>query len=223
MMKKIVTLVLLTLMLQVSFAQEREEKKGNDDIQTIFSDRNLKFSGGFIAPEVKVGNIYDENGVFIGGHMGATFNDRFSVGLGGYGLTAKSSFNYDFDGTGPEPLRNVRIGMGYGGLALEYAFFSKKAIHFTIPVLVGAGGFVFYEETDDFWNEFNEYESTAAFFLEPGINLELNLFKHFRFNVGASYRLVQGTSLDNNGLGAVVSDEDLSDFVINASLKFVFF
>lgn len=222
-MKKIFALLLLTLIVQVGFAQEQEEKKEKDDIQTIFSDQNLKFSGGFIAPEIKYGPIYDNNGFFVGGRMGAIFNDRFSVGLGGYGLTAKSSFYHDFDGAGPEPIRNVRIGMGYGGLALEYAFFSKKAIHFTVPVLVGAGGFVFYEGTDDFWDEFNEYESTAAFFLEPGVNLELNLFKHFRFNVGASYRLVQGTSLDNNGLGAVVSDADLSDFVFNASLKFGFF
>ncbi len=222
-MKKIFTLLLLALMVQVSFAQEKKEEKEKNDIQTIFSDHNLKFSGGFIAPELKVGNVYDDNGFFVGGRMGAIFNDRFSVGLGGYGLTAKSSFNYDFDLAGPEPLRNVRIGMGYGGLALEYAFFSKKSIHFTVPVLVGAGGFVFYEGTEDFWDEFNEFESTAAFFLEPGVNLELNLFKHFRFNVGASYRLVQGTSLDENGLGRVVSDEDLSDFVINASLKFGFF
>ncbi|MDY6800349.1 MAG: hypothetical protein SVU94_03900, partial [Bacteroidota bacterium] len=175
MMKKFFTLVLLTLMVQVSFAQENNEKNGNDDIQTIFSDKNLKFSGGFTAPELKVGNIYDDNGILFGGRMGAIFNDRFTVGLGGYGLTAKSSFNYDFDGDGPEPLRNVCIGMGYGGLALEYAFFSKKAIHFTVPVLVGAGGFVFYEGTGDFWDEFYEYESTAAFILEPGINLELNL------------------------------------------------
>jgi len=222
-MKFFFTLVLLALMVQVSFAQENNEKNGNDDIQTIFSDQNLKFSGGFIAPEIKVGYMNDDNGVFVGGRMGAIFNDRFSIGLGGYGLTAKSSFNYDFDGEGPEPIRNVRIGMGYGGLALEYAFFSQKAIHFTVPVLVGAGGFVFYEGTDNYWDEFNEYESTAAFFLEPGINLELNLFKHFRFNMGASYRLVQGTNLDENGLGSVVSDADLSDFVFNASLKFGFF
>jgi hypothetical protein len=223
MMRKIFTLVLLALIVQVSFAQENNEINGKDDIQTIFSEQNLKFSGGFIAPEIKVGTVYDDNGVLMGGKMGAIFNDRFTVGLGGYGLTAKSSFNYDFDGAGPEPLRNVRIGMGYGGLALEYAFFSKQAIHFTVPVLVGAGGFVFYEGTDDFWDEFNEFESTAAFVLEPGINLELNLFKHFRFNVGASYRLVQGTNLDDNGLGSVVSDADLSDFVVNASLKFGFF
>src|SRR6056297_151816 len=224
MMKKILTLVLLTLMLQVSFAQENEEKKRNDDIQTIFSDKNLKFSGGFIAPELKTGNIYDDNGILVGGRMGAIFNDRFTIGLGGSGLTAKSSFDCDLDAMIPGNETKVRIGMGYGGLALEYAFFSKKAIHFTIPVLIGAGGFIFYEDEGDLWDDdFNELDNTAAFIIEPGVNVELNLFKHFRFNVGASYRLVQGTVLDDNGLGAVVSDEDLSDFVINASLKFGFF
>ncbi|MEE4198143.1 MAG: hypothetical protein V2I54_10900 [Bacteroidales bacterium] len=221
-MKKIVTLLLLALMIQVTLAQEKKEAK--DDIETIFSEENLKFSGAFISPELKVGNVNDDNGILLGGKMGAIFNDRFTVGLGGYGLTAKSSFDCDLDDMIPGDETKVRIGMGYGGLALEYAFFSKKAIHFSIPVLVGAGGFIFYEDDGDLWDDdFNELDNTAAFIVEPGINLELNLFKHFRFNVGASYRLVQGTSLDENGLGNLIGDDDLSDFTINASLKFGFF
>ena len=222
-MKKIFTLLLLALVVQVSFAQEEEEakkKRMESDINTIFDEDNLKFTGGFIGPELKVSNIYDDEGLLIGGRMGATFNDKFTMGLGGYGLVTKSSFDY-IPTSGP--VQPIRIGMGYGGLALEYTIFGKKKIHFSVPVLVGVGGFTFYEDDEDLWDDnFNDIETSAAFVAEPGVNLELNLFKYFRFSAGVSYRYVAGTSFDDPMLEGI-DDGDLSDLSYNATLKFGFF
>ena len=215
-MKKIFTFVLLALMVQVSFAQEKkqEEQKGKrDDINTIFNKDNLKVTGGFIAPSIKVGTIHEDASMLLGGKIGMTFNDKFSLGLAGYGLTNNSNFDINDD-----PLNPARIGMGYGGLNLEYTFFTNKKIHFSIPVLVGVGGIYIYEDDDDYFNnEWDEIENSAALVIEPGIDIEMNLFKFFRVGVGASYRMVSQTDL------VYLSDEDLTGYTVNATFKFGFF
>ncbi len=217
-MKKIITLLVLALVVQVSFAQEekQEEKKNKrDDINTIFTKDNLKITGGYIAPELKFGYVHEDASMLLGGKIGMTFNDKFTLGVGGYGLVNNSNFEINDNPTDP-----ARIGMGYGGLAMEYTFFSNKKIHFSIPVILGVGGIYIYEDDGDYFNStWDEIENTAALVIEPGVNIELNLFKFFRVDLGASYRLVSQTDLPISGL----SDEDLSDLTINATFKFGFF
>ncbi len=219
-MKKIFTIALLALMVQFSFAQEekKDEKKGKrDDINTIFTKDNLKVTGGFIAPQVRVGNVHEDVSMMLGGKIGMTFNDRFSLGLAGYGLTNNS--NFDINVATPQQ-ELVRLGMGYGGLNLEYTLFTNNKVHFSIPVLVGAGGVYVYEDDGDYFNsEWDEIENSAAFIVEPGIDVELNLFKFFRVGLGATYRYVSQTDLPISDL----SDEDLSGLMFNASFKFGFF
>jgi hypothetical protein len=212
-MKKLFTFIMLALMVQIAFAQEKEEIQPEDDMNTIFTKDNLKVTGGYIIPEIKTGNVHEDASLLIGGRIGMTFNEKFTLGLGGYGLVNNSNFD-----TGDAMYPEARIGMGYGGLALEYTFFSNKKVHFTIPVLVGAGGVYVYEDVDDFFNNtWDEIENSAAFVVEPGVNIELNLFKFFRVDLGASYRMVSETSLN------YLSDEDLSDLTINVGFKFGFF
>lgn len=209
-MKKIISLLLLAFMVQVSFAQEPKQDP-NSEMNTIFSKENLKITGGFIAPELKYSNVYEDASLLLGGKIGMTFNDKFTLGLAGYGLTNNSNFDMD-NGT------SARIGMGYGGLLLEYTFFTNKKIHFSIPVVVGAAGIYIYDDDGNhFNNEWNEIENSAAFVVEPGVNIELNLFKFFRVDLGASYRLISQTDL------VYLQDEDLSDLTFNATFKFGFF
>lgn len=217
-MKKIFTILLLALFAQISFAQEetQEEKKNNrDDINTIFSKENLKVTGGYISPEIKVGNVHEDVSLFVGGRLGMILNDHFTLGIAGYGLANNSNFK-DVDPLSLNP--DLRINMGYGGLLMEYTFFGNKKIHFSIPVVVGAAGIYIYEDDNNyFYNNYNDIENSAAFVVEPGVNIEFNLFKFLRLDLGASYRLVTQTSLD------YLSDDDLSDLSINATFKFGFF
>ncbi|MBU8893202.1 MAG: porin family protein [Bacteroidales bacterium] len=215
-MKKLFTILLVALMVQISFAQE-EKIEEKDPMQTIFTKDNLKFTGGFIAPEIKVSDVHEDISLLVGGSIGFTFNDNFTIGLAGSGLTTNSNFNIP----NADPLlddMSARVGMGYGGLLLEYTMFSDKKIHFSIPVVVGAAGIYVYEDDGDFfYDQFNEIENSAAFVVEPGVNIELNLFKFFRVGLGASYRLIEGTDLVN------LTDEDLSDLSFNATFKFGLF
>lgn len=210
-MKKLFTLLLIALFVQVSFAQE-EKVKEEDDMQTVFNKDNLKFTGGYLAPEIKVSNMHEDISMLIGGKLGFTFNEKFSLGMAGYGLVNNSNFYID------DLNQLASIGFGYGGLNMEYTIFSNKVVHFTIPVVLGVGGVTLYEDDGDFFNsEWEEIENSAAFIAEPGVNIELNLFKFFRVDLGASYRYVSGTALD------YLEDEDLTDLSFNATFKFGFF
>lgn len=215
-MKKIFTIVLVAFFVQVGFAQEegKEKVKKGDDINTIFNKDNLKFTGGYIAPEIKVGNVHEDVSMFIGGRMGFTFNRKFSVGLAAYGLSNNSNFmDNRFSTTDP-----LRIGMVYGGLNMEYTLFSNSVIHFTVPVVVGATGVYVYEDDGDFFgNEYDEVENSAGFIVEPGVNVELNVFKFMRLDLGVGYRYVAETDL------MYLTDADLTDLSFNATFKFGFF
>lgn len=213
-MKKLFTLLLIALFVQTGFAQEEVK---DDDMKTVFNKENLKFTGGYIAPEIKVSNVHEDISMFIGGKLGFTMNEKFSVGLAGYGLVNNSNFLREIapsSGT----FSSTSIGFGYGGLNMEYTLFNNKVVHFTIPVVVGAGGVYLYEDDGDYFNnDWDEIENSAAFVVEPGLTVELNLFKYFRVDIGASYRYVSGTDL------LYLDDEDLSDLSYNVTFKFGFF
>ena len=216
-MKKIITLLVLALMVQFSFAQEIKKEAKNDDMKTIFNKENLKFTGGYIAPEIKVSNVNEDASLFLGAKIAFTMNEKFSIGLAGYGLVNNSNFDIN-PVYAPTTTQLSRISMGYGGLAMEYALFTNKKIHFTIPVVVGAAGIYLYEDNGDYFNsQDNEIENSAALVVEPGVNVELNMFKFFRVDLGASYRLISQTDL------LYLTDQDLSDLSFNVTFKFGFF
>jgi len=75
-------------------------------------------------PEVKFSAVDGRFANFVGLRGGILLNDKFLIGVGGYGLT------------------NVRTlpPMGYGGLVLEYSPKSNRMVHFSVGGLVGGGG-----------------------------------------------------------------------------------
>lgn len=101
----------------------------------------------------------------------------------------------------------------------------KKAIHLAFPLIIAAGGASVGEKVDSDpnnqdpaeWTSYNYIESSAFFLVEPGVNLELNMVKFFRLNIGASYRFVSGTNMVR------LNNSDLSDFTFNLALKFGMF
>jgi hypothetical protein len=212
-MRLIFTSLLILLIAQGGFAQKEETK---NDTETVFKKGSIKFSGSFISPEVKLGNVYEDLGLFAGGKMGISFNNRFSLGLGFFGLLNNSELfaerpsDYGFDPT----IELASLKFIYGGLSLEYSFFSNKVVHFNIPVFVGPGKVSIKGEEDMF---FDRIEKSSVFVIEPGLAIELNIFKFLKIDLGTSYRYVSGATLES------LNDEDLSDLSYNITLKFDFF
>lgn len=191
----------------------------SNKVQTLFgNDGGL---GGFLMTGIKAGDVNGKSGVLVGGGVSAVFSSKFNLGFAGYGLVTET----DADTYSPEN-GIYKLDMGYGGLVLEPVIGHKKLIHITLPVLLGIGGVGLRTDNfsgerksieDDFDRDFEYDESDLILVAEPGLNLELNLLKNIRLNVGVTYRQVYDSNLDG------ISSKELSGFTGSVGLKFGWF
>lgn len=162
--------------------------------------------GGFGGPVVKFTEIANQFGVFVGGRGGWIIDHSVVLGGGGYGLANPGDFILVQDGT------ERRLGLGYGGLELEYINRWADVAHLTFGVLVGAGGASWYDWRHDDWGgeDFND----AFFVAEPMVSLEVNILNFFHLGIGGSYRFVDDVELTG------LSNDDLSGAAGFLTFKF---
>ncbi|MFQ6114725.1 MAG: hypothetical protein ACE5NG_11715, partial [bacterium] len=126
------------------------------------------------------------------------------IGGGGYGLVTNIEANkVSFS-------QAAFLNLGYGGVVLEYIPESNKLIHFSFNTLIGAGG-VNYRDRN-FNINFAQWDT--FFVAEPGVNLILNVTRHFRLGLGASFRFIDGVDLEG------LSDSDVSGASASVLFKF---
>jgi hypothetical protein len=198
-MKKIVFTLIISLLASFLFAQEdstsqvKKKQKDPNEIQTLSG--NVSHNGFFIAPTLKVGPIRNETSLFMALRLGWTINRVLALGVEGTGLIPTSVSENII------PATKTRVLMGYGGFFLEPIFFSNKLIHFTLPISWGAGwaGYVRdWNNQGTVTNTTNEpIDQQVFWYIEPALNLELNVSRHLRFSVGGSYRFIKDMKLLN--------------------------
>ena len=133
--------------------------------------------------------------VLTGGRGSATFNERYTIGGGGWGMPkgveveSSEPGTYDF------------VKMGYGGIEVGYILYPGKKINFGTNLLI-AGGAVFKETVPETKN--NGFKMFPV--LEPSLYCQLKMSNLFRFEMGATYRYVTGTNLP------YISNRNLSGF-----------
>ncbi len=156
-----------------------------------FTMTSLTFGGNGV-------NLTQVNGQFsimTGGRGSATFNKRFTLGGGGWGMTKGIEVESTTEG-----VYNF-IKMGYGGVDFGYLLYPGERLNLGIKLLI-AGGAVFKEtvpESDD-----SEFKMFPA--LEPTLYYQVSLSRLFRFEMGAGYRYIRGISLP------YISDSELGGF-----------
>lgn len=193
----------------IAVAQESEE-----EMQTLFGEGKITF-GGYGGPRVSYSSFDGRDIWLVGGRGGAIINHCFVIGGAGYGIVNSPMYsNYVY-----EEVNNPKAYLqgGYGGLLIEGIFWPRKLIHFSVPVLIGAGGLQFMDQLyPDGHNDYNDHiiVSSAFFVVEPGIELELNVVKFMRFTAGVSYRYAPKVDLPNIASNAFNS--------LNASVSFKF-
>ncbi|UCG27736.1 MAG: hypothetical protein JSV24_12320 [Bacteroidales bacterium] len=197
-MKKLIVSIVVLFIACIPFVYaqeetgEKEEKKDevqkSEDIQTIFQQRSGGHYAGF---SFNYSEIDQRNGMQFGFRGGWIAGHGLAVGLGG-----KLFFNEsDYDQLYITDKANL-IG-GYGGILVEPIILPRFPVHLSIPVLAGMGGIAYsFEEFEFDWE--NSFVEDSDFFLviEPGVELEFNILRHFRIAIGAYYAFTSDIQLE---------------------------
>ncbi len=171
--------------------REFEERyRRRNEIKTVAGSMN--HSGGFGAISFKTTKLRSEPIVFVGARGGWIVNRTLAIGFEGYGAVPTAKF----DDIIPE--RVVTLG-GYGGMFLELILFSNQVVHVTFPVSGGSGWFGYYEDWENTTNTFSDdlIAEDVFWYVEPGVDLELNVSRNFRLAGGVSKRYTQDLDLPN--------------------------
>jgi hypothetical protein len=184
----------------------------NYHIQSLFKSKG---SGGYGAITNKFTSIGGSYANMVGVYGGWYVNHSFLLGIGAAGLTNDIKVPLE---DRVAPFQDLSYMYGQVGMVTEYVIASNKAVHVAFNLFSGAGFTMQYERYN--WNHDHEFDWDGGhdedwfFVAEPGVQVEVNLFKWMRFSPGVSYRAAFGSN--GRGLG----DSALSDISYNATFKF---
>ena len=215
-----IAILIITLLLgTATYACEKCKQNENRDQQTLFG--NKRGLGGYLGINSKCAEINGQPAMFMGGELSMVIGHSLNLGFEGYGmLTHIESDNLNSNGN------PYFLQMGYGGFHIEPVIASDNLIHITLPVLLGAGGVA--ETFNPIWTgnvvdgintDFDQQIHRSDMFLiaEPGVNLELNVFRFMRLAGGLSYKFVSDAQMPG------ISVSDLEGISGNLSLRFGWF
>ncbi|HZB13064.1 MAG TPA: hypothetical protein VE467_08555 [Chryseolinea sp.] len=201
-----------------TFAQENDTKGRDSDIQTVFKGGTQSIRG-YGAITNKFTYLGGEFANLVGAYGGVYINHQFMIGVGAAAMTNNLAvpLRYSVD-----PLRDMSYEYGQVGLMMEYVVGSNKAVHVAFSLFSGAGFTLQHERydwhdhdhDDDFDFDEDVKDENWFFVAEPGVQVEVNVFKWMRFCPGISYR----AAFESDGLG--MKDSDISNVSYNATLKF---
>lgn len=196
-MKKLLfSLLIISSFLTNSFSQQDEnnfDKYKNSEIKTLFG-RNKVGNGGYGAFGVGYSTIDNRDAIVTTARGAWVIGHSLALGFAGTGFL--NSYQYDaiLD-------TDVNLAGGYGGLLVEPILLGKFPVHLSFPTIAGIGGVAYTQSqwTNDPWGYQEAWiEDYANFFIfEPGVELEFNILKFFRFAVGLSYRMTSEINLIN--------------------------
>lgn len=187
-MKKLILLFgLLPVIGFATFSQDDEENTG---IQTLVGNSNSV--GGYGAISMQYTELEDRDAFVFGAKGGILLGHLVTMGLGGSGFF--NDVHYDAT-TGMD----ISLAGGYGGFFFEPVLMPKFPVHVSFPILIGAGGVAVVSVKDEEeWNDNFKSEASDAFMvIEPGVEIELNITRFFRFCIGGYYRYTSDVDIED--------------------------
>jgi hypothetical protein len=208
-MKTILTIyTVLTLMLISTFANAQE-------INTVFRGNGIRSSGGYGALTNKFTNIRGQAANLSGIYAGWYINHKLTLGVAGAALTNNIEVPDQYSSV---PGEKISYEYGQCGLMTEYVIASHRVFHVGVQLFSGAGFTAQYQRhnwnKEDHFDEDNAHDTNWFVVTEPGVNVEVNVFKWMRFCPGISYRAAFGSQ----GMG--IKDKNINGTSLNLSLKF---
>ena len=183
----------------VAFGQEAAPASDltSDEIKTLLSFPKIKQLGVYVVPEYQFANLAGEFTSMGGGSIMVALNKKLSIGVGGYSTLG------NFSPTQISPDHTLEMRAQFGGGKLEYTLNPNSSVHVSFPLLIGEGRssidsigshnegkYSRYSYQDD---QHSRHGNEISFLvIQPGINVEANVFRFMKVFGGASYRIVSG-------------------------------
>jgi len=213
-MKKLIVIFGVLAVTISAFSQQDDEftTKGSDEIQTLMGSNNTV--GGYGAISMHYTELENRDAFIFGARGGIVMGHLVTIGLGGSGFFNDTHYNA---ATG----QNIRLAGGYGGFFFEPVIMPRFPVHIAFPILIGAGGVavVSVKEEEREWNDNYKSEASDAFMvIEPGVEVELNITRFFRFCLGAYYRYTSDVTIENQDYN--VPTDILQGFSGGVTFKF---
>lgn len=188
----------------------------DENIRTLFKGGNHRTTA-YAALTNSITNIDGQYANLAGIYGGVYLNRRVMIGVGAAAATNNIPVPAQFSSIEG---RDMSYEYGQFGLVTEVVVGSNRVFHPVFHLFAGPGFTVQYDrygdnsEGWDAWDQRAKRDENWFMVAEPGVQLEINVFKWMRFSPGVSYRLAYGN--DAKGL----SDSKLSGMNLNLSLKF---
>ena len=177
-----------------AFGQEtliKIKKDTSSSMRTLFKPQKLKSFGLSLQSQVLFGKGGPERGMGVQVHL----NNKLSLGIASFNSNPR---NDDPNRYADEPRRQ------FNAITLEATPMANKVFHLSFPLAIGRiqeeaslinypayPGTVYqpnpYRQADDRFNN-----GPRALGIQPGLNLEVNLFKYVKVFGGANYRFAFG-------------------------------
>ena len=199
--------------IKVDVTQNKIATKKDDKMKTLFSGVNnpikkVKYWGISVSPEFQYSGLAGAYTLMAGFSGMLQLNKKLGIGLAGYSTVDK------FTPTSLSKLNTRNLSAAYGGFKLEYTPNPNSAVHISFPLLIGGGmaridSAAFYERNRGFGGGKNGRDGndnydrngrggTGFVVIQPGINLESNVFRFVKVHAGASYRIA--TAVESNAV-----------------------
>lgn len=209
-MKKIVKYSMMLLIVTISSTCYSQE------IRTVFRNSINRASGGYGALQNKFTKIGGQYANMAGVYGGWYVNHKFTLGISAAAVTNNLSVPDQYS---VSPGNKMSYAYGQFGLLTEYVVGSNRVIHVGLQLFSGSGFTAQYVRNyhDNYEYDFDEedaHDTNFFYVAEPGINLELNVFKWMRFCTGVSYR----AAFESDAMG--MRDKDINGTSLNFGLKF---
>jgi hypothetical protein len=207
--------VLLSFALIVTLASSIKVHAQDEPMRTLFKSSHRTTAYGALTN--KFTEIDGEFVNLVGVYGGVYLNRRVMIGIGAAASTNNLPVPTEFSS---EPLRKMSYEYVQFGSVFEFVAGSNNLFHPVFHLFAGPGlTFQYDRYTDDHedwhsWDDRSGHDENWFFVTEPGVQIEMNVFKWMRFSPGVSYRFVYGN--DAKGL----SDSKLSGMNVNLTLKF---
>lgn len=184
-MKKTLYLsIILSLLIGMIKLQAQQEE---DTTQFLLSEKVVL--SGFGSPFVEFSSLNNQFAVCVG--AGGALMINHAVFIGGYfeGLTTN---HYMDDLETIVNMEDPKISFEHGGIWLGYVYKHKKPVHGGVSMKLGWGEIDL--EGDGYnYNPDLDYDFRDRIFtILPQIEMELNMTKWFKINIGVGYRFVTG-------------------------------